>query len=235
MKFTVNGIEYEAIEKNGERTNYCYKTENGKKTRISRSVFDEAEAEYIEQSNAKIDEEETTDAVTETVDNLKPTEKSKLPKGFKIEPNWDGDTTTYLLYKDGKCLSGHWRYEDAVAAAIEAVPTEKPEKPKKRKSKDIAHESNGVTLTAKQVNFICHLPDTCFWDNGLDSEIWTDVLCDDIGGEFEGKPMTVGAMISTLCEKGLGVRCRQKVNNRMSTSFKLTELGKKIATELGVE
>lgn len=182
MKFTVNDIEYEVAEKNGKRTNYCYKTENGKKTRISRSVFDEAEVEYIEQSSTKVNEEETTNAITETVNNLKPAKKSK-----------------------------------------------------KRKSKDIAHEFEGVTLTAKQVDFIKHLQDTCFWENGLGSCIWVDCLCDEIGGQFKDKPMTVGAMISTLCEKGLGVRCRQKVNGRTATSFELTELGQKIAAELGVE
>lgn len=193
MKFTVNNIAYEAIEKNDTFTGYFYKTENGKKTRISCAAFVKAREEHTAQQNAK-----TT---------------------VEVEITDDPKTDTANAYKD------------------EPIPAKtKPAKMKKpRKSKDIAHESNDVTLTVKQVDFMRHLPDTCFWDNGLDSEIWTDVLCDDIGGQFQGKPMTVGAMISTLCEKGLGVRCRQKVNNRMSTSFKLTELGKKIATELGVE
>lgn len=119
--------------------------------------------------------------------------------------------------------------QDTVATATKTAPA------KKRKPKDVAHEAEGVTLTAKQVDFIRHLPDTCFWEQGLDSCIWVDCLCDDIGGQFKGKPMTVGAMISTLCEKGLGVRCRQKVNGRMATSFKFTELGQRIAAELGVE
>lgn len=112
-------------------------------------------------------------------------------------------------------------------------------KAEKRPSKDIAHVfeqgDNMITLTAKQVDFIKHLPDTCFWEHGLDSEIWTDCLCDEIGGQFEDKPMTVGAMISTLCEKKLGVRSKTKVNGRKCTSFALTDLGKKVASELGVK
>ena len=117
---------------------------------------------------------------------------------------------------------------------VEPTKVKKPSKP--RKSKDIAHESEcGVTLTAKQVDFLRHLPDSDFWENGLDSEIWVDCLCDEIGGQFRDKPMTVGAMISTLCEKKLGVRCRQKVNGRVATSFALTDLGKTVMSELGID
>lgn len=106
---------------------------------------------------------------------------------------------------------------------------------KPRKSKDIAYEGHGKTLTAKQVDFIRHLSDSCFWEHGLESTLWTDVLCDEIGGQFAGKPMTVGAMISTLCEKGLAERAKGKVNNRTATYMVLTELGKKIAETLGLE
>ena len=138
--------------------------------------------------------------------------------------------------------------ETETTAEVEAIATEmKPKakkttktdnanKPKKkRRPKDIAHESNGVTLTAKQVDFIQHLPDSDFWENGVDSAIWVDCLCDEIGGQFANKPMTVGAMISTLCEKGLGVRAKEKPNGKTATSFKLTDLGKKVALALGVE
>lgn len=109
----------------------------------------------------------------------------------------------------------------------------------KRVSKNTAWGKiiNGVdvSLTAKQVDFILHLPDTNFWENGLDSVIWVDCLCDDIGSQFAGKPMTVGAMISTLCEKGLGTRGKDRVNGRKCTSFALTELGKKVAAEVGLK
>lgn len=111
---------------------------------------------------------------------------------------------------------------------------ESPKKKRARKSKDIAYEGHEVTLTAKQVDFIRHLSDTCFWENGLDSKVWVDCLCDDIKGQFEGKPMTTGAMISTLCEKGLGIRAKEKVNNRTATYFELTPTGKMVATELGL-
>lgn len=114
---------------------------------------------------------------------------------------------------------------------------------KPRRSKDIAFETTialaddriaDVTLTAKQADFMRHLPDTHFWENGLDSCIWVDCLCDDIGGQFKNKPMTVGAMISTICEKGLGKRGRDESRKGKPTVFELTELGKAVAAELGV-
>lgn len=122
---------------------------------------------------------------------------------------------------------------------------EAKEKAKKvRKSKDIAHEHKDgevtITLTAKQVDFVLHLSDSCFWEQGLDSVLWCDVLVDEIKGQFEGKPMTIGAMISTLCEKGLGIRTKDRLTDattgksRKGTTFQLTEKGKEIAKELGL-
>ena len=112
---------------------------------------------------------------------------------------------------------------------------ETPKKKRVRKSKDITYDGNGVTLTAKQVDFIRHLPDTNFWERGLDSAVWTDVLADEIGGQFAGKPMTTGAMISTICEKGLANRATDRINGRKATFMELTELGKKVAAELGLK
>lgn len=117
---------------------------------------------------------------------------------------------------------------------LEVKGQETPKKKRARKSKDIAYDGNGVTLTTKQVDFIRHLPDTNFWENGLDSAVWTDVLADEIGGQFAGKPMTTGAMISTICEKGLANRATDRVNGRKATFMELTELGKKVAAELGL-
>ena len=106
---------------------------------------------------------------------------------------------------------------------------------KPRRSKDIAHESNGVTLTEKQVDFIKHVPDTCFYEHGLESTMWVDVLADEIGGQFAGKPMTVGAMISTLREKEVIYVAVDKINGKKAKFFGFTELGRKIAAELGLE
>lgn len=183
IEFELNGIKYS--ESNGR----CYKTEDGKKTRIGKTAYEEAAAEWTEMVTTKAEQ----DAEQDEIDII----------------------TTEMTDKP-----------------TEPIKVKKPSKP--RKSKDIEYEGHGVTLTEKQADFLWHLSDSDFWENGLDSEIWIDCLCDTIGGQFANKPMTVGAMISTICEKKLGVRCRQKVNGRMATSFKLTDLGKKIAWEMGI-
>lgn len=117
----------------------------------------------------------------------------------------------------------------------------KKETKKARKSKDIAHsyyneDTNAViTLTAKQVDFIKHLPDTSFWEQGLDSCPWCDVLAEEIGGQFAGKPMTVGAMISTLREKNLLTVGRDTSRQGKPKFMQLTDMGKQVAKELGLE
>ena len=146
---------------------------------------------------------------------------------------------TYTQNDNGYCF----KIENGTKTRIAKAEFEKKQaeqkteqKPKRtRKPKDIAYEGNGVTLTAKQVDFIKHLPDTGFYENGLDSALWTDILADEIGGQFAGKPMTTGAMISTICEKGLANRGTDKINGRKATFMVLTELGKQVAKELGLE
>lgn len=107
-----------------------------------------------------------------------------------------------------------------------------------RRSKDVAFEMDTIeghiTLTAKQVDFIKHLPDTCFWEHGLESALWCDVLADEIGGQFAGKPMTVGAMISTLREKKL-VAVNRDVDRKGKPKYMvLTVVGQVIAQKLGL-
>lgn len=120
----------------------------------------------------------------------------------------------------------------------EAASTPKAKKSQRKAKKNAAFratiDNTEITLTEKQVDFFYHMTDTCFWENGLESCIWVDCLCDEIGGQFEGKPMTVGAMISTICEKGLGTRAKDRINGRKCTSFALTELGKKVTKILGL-
>lgn len=129
--------------------------------------------------------------------------------------------------------------EGSSSTALAPQSKEKPKKKASRAKKTAAFavtvDGTEVTLTEKQVDFIRHLPDTGFWERGVDSCIWVDCLCDDIGGQFENKPMTVGAMISTLCEKGLGARSKERVNGRKCTAFELTGLGKVVAAELGLK
>lgn len=150
----------------------------------------------------------------------------------------------YSKHMSEKVANGNEEPEKPVEPETKPEPdTKKEDKPKAKKPRTKKVEEGGakfeidgqtITLTAKQVDFIKHLPDTCFWENGLDSRVWVDILCEEIGGQFTGKPMTVGAMVSTLCEKGLGNRAKDKINGHKATHFGFTEIGKKVAAELGL-
>lgn len=156
------------------------------------------------------------------------------------ESNTDEEVAAIIESMDADAESDSISAEELIEKVEKVEKEKKVRKAKKAKaakknaafSKDFG--SMTVTLTEKQVDFIRHLPDTCFWEEGLDSCIWVDCLCDDIKGQFKDKPMTVGAMISTICEKGLGNRGTDRRNGRKCTSFRLTDMGKQVAAELGV-
>ena len=72
--------------------------------------------------------------------------------------------------------------------------------PRKRRSRDVAfeHAPSGVTLTARQCQFLQDASACPCWAGG-DGTMWTDVLLDELGTGG----MSFGAMVSTLREKGL--------------------------------
>lgn len=126
--------------------------------------------------------------------------------------------------------------EDKVEADAKQAEEAVAKKTKKKSKKNVAftfEDADGViTLTEKQVRFIKLLPQDDFYENGLDSELWIDVLCDTLADEFN--PMALGAMVSTLREKYLISVGVQKVNGKKCKFFGFTELGKRVARELGL-
>jgi len=121
---------------------------------------------------------------------------------------------------------------DASDAELERNVRNEQKKPSKpRRSKDVAFEmdfgTSKVTLTAKQVDFFRELRETEAYKEDENDMVIEDVTI-TIKGQFEDKPMTVGAMISTLCEKRLGTRIKAKIGNRTMTLFGLTPIGKDI-------
>lgn len=196
---------------------YCYVQCNGetaKTHRISKAEFEARYAEYaaMDMTLTEIESGE----IAEAMDWISAEQFRETVEKMNREQNERNEFTNISK-------------EDVVDAILS-----ENKKKRVRKSKDTAYDGNGVTLTAKQVDFIRHLPDTNFWERGLDSAVWTDVLADEIGGQFAGKPMTTGAMISTICEKGLAIRATDRINGRKATFMELTELGKKVAAELGL-
>lgn len=108
--------------------------------------------------------------------------------------------------------------------------------PRKRRSRDVAYEhaGSGVTLTARQCEFLRAASACPCWAEG-DGTMWTDVLLDEMG--VSG--MSFGAMVSTLREKGLvrvwagsredGVTGR----SRKAKAMRLTEMGERVLRAAG--
>lgn len=117
--------------------------------------------------------------------------------------------------------------------------TEKPatKKASKRRSKNIAYTYKSgeteITLTDKQLIFIERMPEDNFFEHGVESALWIDVYCDTIADEFNA--MAVGAMVSTLREKGLINVGVQRINGKKSRYFNFTELGKQVALAIGLK
>lgn len=192
MTFTIGNTQY-TINELGNR---FFKIENGKKTRISRTEYENALNEHkLDEAaeNPEISAEKFAEIIQKTEESIATEENTAIQKKMK----------------------------------------------KKRRPKDIAYEykENGetiLTLTAKQVDFIKHIPDSDFYDSGLDSTPWCDCFCDEVGGQFAGKPMTVGAMFSTLREKGIIYIETSRVTGKKAKYFGFTELGRTIATGFGL-
>ena len=208
------GFNFENATYTATESGYFYKTTDGKKTRIKKSEYEDA-------YNASVDQ-----AIREKLAGV-------------LNNAGEPAITEEYVEEATEAVSLAMETEAVLEAAQEAQGQEKAKsKPRKRIPKSVGyrktHGETEVILTEKQVDFLKHLPDTCFWEEGTNSAVWIDCLCDEIGGQFAGKPMTVGAMVSTLCEKNLGYRIKTKVNNKKCTGFALTELGKQVAEDLGL-
>lgn len=110
------------------------------------------------------------------------------------------------------------------------------ERPRRRRSKDVAfeHAPSGVTLTARQREFLRAASGCPCWAEG-DGAVWTDVLLDELG--MGGT--SFGAMVSTLREKGLiRVRAEERGDGatgrpRRVKAIAVTDLGAEVLRAAG--
>lgn len=236
MMFNYEGASYRKTE-NG----YYYRETADKKCRISREAYEEAER----LAKKAAEEVVITDVVTLRDDSGKGPKVTLAKVNGKYCAKIDGaEDSEYEAVqvvmatnpdKGNRQCAGfkfHGSFYWVVAGKVDSKSGSKTKRV--RKPKDIAYEGNGVRLTAKQVDFIKHIPDTCFYEDGVDSAVWCDCLCDDIKGQFEKNPFLVGAMISTLREKGLVTVSRDDSREGKPKAMAFTEVGKKIAKELGL-
>lgn len=125
-------------------------------------------------------------------------------------------------------------------AAEEAINHPKKSSRSLRKAAHkVTVDGQEIGLTEKHVTFLKNLPKCCYWDHGLDSGVWVFDVRDTLAAAGMAG-MTVGAMISTLREKGLLCVMLGEVENmngrtRREKYIELTETGKKVAEALGVE
>lgn len=233
-KFEIAGIEYRYNTETGRYS----KTENGKTKRIGKAEYEEASSKP---TNIKTIPCESGDHLVEF---------AKI--GTEYGVRFVGDEEFHMVTKEEITMKVDNRGTDKKYSATfefmgrrywtkDAIVKGQTKKTKKssRSKKNAAYRKQfgdvEICLTEKQVDFFHHMQDTCFWEQGLDSSPWIDVLCDEIGGQFANKPMTVGAMVSTLREKNLLFVGVQRVNGRKAKFFELTDLGKEVAADLGLK
>lgn len=205
VTFEVNGTKYNSNEKG----NRFYKMIGTQKVRISEAEWNKAFDAYISTIEPPAVDEWEAEADAERQARYDKMAEDALRAAEALNP------------------------KEVVKTANETV-----KKTKKKSKKNVAFtfedaEEGTITLTEKQVKFIRLLPNDDFYEQGLDSHLWIDVLCDTLADEFN--PMALGAMVSTLREKHLIAVGAQKVNGKKCKFFGFTELGKRVARELGLE
>lgn len=220
---------------------YCFR--DGK--RIKADDFEQAKLDMYRERNeaakARREQVARTKAAIERAEDPTREEYEERKEEMNIIEidgvEWAKDHINKKYYRDGvECAKAEF---DRALGIGGKGQDGKPAR-KARKSKDVAFEHEGVTLTAKQADFLRELE--AAGESALGNFLagwWTDCICDEIGGQFAGKPMAVGAMISTLCEKGLGTRSKEqretaKGRTKKVTSFCLTDKGREVWAAMGL-
>lgn len=124
---------------------------------------------------------------------------------------------------------------NAAKSASAQPVTKTPKTPKAPKAPKPA--ADPYRLTDKQLFFLDNMRYDCFYEHGMESALWVDVLVDTFSDMAGGgmNPMTCGAMVSTLRERGIlsvGYDKREKKTVKFIT---LTELGKEVMKYHGLD
>lgn len=209
--FNHNGRNYAQNEK-GNR--FYRQGDDGKYIRVSQHTYEEAFAEFLEKTTEKIELEDDTNTIAE----------------YSAE----------MAQEEAKEDAEDTQNTEAPAPASDAKKTPKKAKKNTRKKKvqvggfEFQEGEIHLILTPKQVDFLKRLSDSSFWQQGTQSTLWIDILCDEITGQFEGKPMAVGAMVSTLREKGILAVALGRLENKKAKYVELTDLGQRVAVLIGI-
>lgn len=164
--------------------------------------------------------------------------RAEYEAAFEQFTNEDVEDAELEFDEDAAIREARKEMEEASdRAAEEAInhPRKKSSRSLRKAAHRVVVDGTEIGLTEKHVTFLESLPKCSYWDRGLDSSVWVFALTDT-----GMAPMTVGAMVSTLREKGLLRVMMGEVENmngrtRHEKYIELTETGKKVAEALGVE
>lgn len=128
--------------------------------------------------------------------------------------------------------------EAAIREEYGQEPMPKADKVKKERKPAQPKRIDPTTITPKQEAFIKAASMNEFYKNG-DGSIWLDVLVEELEHGHRIGPMTAGAMVSTLREKGLitvGVDVRENAITGKFNKFKyfsFTDTGREMLIKYG--
>lgn len=223
------------------RGGYCFR--DGR--RVSRAEFDGARGAHYEELGARLARvaDEAPEAASAARGDAAPAQvpdpapeagggAAERPGGANVNRavcdgvEWVRDFAAGKFYRDGEEVM-RAEFERGVGIV---------RRPRKRRPRDVAfeHAGSGVTLTARQCEFLRAASGCPCWAGG-DGTLWTDVLLDELG--MNG--MSFGAMVSTLREKGLiRVWAESREDgatgrSRKARAMRLTERGEQVLRAAG--
>lgn len=120
--------------------------------------------------------------------------------------------------------------DDAINKRIAEIIADGIPKGRSRRKIAYASEATGETLTATQVDFLRELSRISGWKPAEFTII--EHMVDMIGGNFMEKPTKVGAILSTLSEKGIIRVALKKEGKRNMKAFVFTDKGVTIYKEI---
>ena len=144
----------------------------------------------------------------------------------EIEAEYIGSNTEIADLTQDEAIALLMGGDSEEAPAVKPAKAKPARKPRARKSP--------LDLTEKQIFFLDNMRKDEFYECGLDSVLWIDILTDTLSS-LGMNPMTTGAMVTTLREKGLINVGKSQRERKHFKAFNLTELGKEAMVKYGLD
>ena len=217
--FEYMGIKYSTVKNHESHIGRCYKTIEGVDVFISNAEYNRVHALY---TKGRFDLYKISKEVASGIKGRGVDFKTKAEVNeYANEYGWDAEIDEFG--PEGIYKRTDSENEELMRLIAEILSKGLPE--------GKSSEPSGI-FTDKQADFIKQTMKSDAWE-GIDGVVWIDMLVDTIGGQFHNKPMTIGAMVSTLQAKGLIRVNSTRMDGRRVRSFVITEQGKVTLRENG--